>query len=103
MANGQTLVEKLNSVSLLGFLKQYKALPDYIIKNLNVRFTIREYQEEAIARLIYYLKDYPGKTPPIHLLFNMATGERVIIVTGCINVLVSRVSGTLTKYNSCIA
>lgn len=32
-----------------------------------------------------------------------ATGERVIIVTGCINVLVSRVSGTLTKYNSCIA
>lgn len=30
-------------------------------------------------------------------------GERVIIVTGCINVLVSRVSGTLTKYNSCIA
>ena len=31
------------------------------------------------------------------------TGERVIIVTGCINVLVSRVSGTLTKYNSCIA
>ena len=33
----------------------------------------------------------------------MPTGERVIIVTGCINVLVSRVSGTLTKYNSCIA
>src|SRR5699024_8470833 len=33
----------------------------------------------------------------------METGERVIIVTGCINVLVSRVSGTLTKYNSCIA
>ena len=34
---------------------------------------------------------------------DMETGERVIIVTGCINVLVSRVSGTLTKYNSCIA
>ena len=35
--------------------------------------------------------------------FSAPTGERVIIVTGCINVLVSRVSGTLTKYNSCIA
>lgn len=75
MANGQTLVEKLNSVSQLDFLKQYKALPGYIVKNLNQRFSIREYQQEAIARLIYYLTDYPDKTLPIHLLFNMATGS----------------------------
>lgn len=75
MANEQTLVEKLNSVSQLGFLKQYKALPDYIVKNLNQRFSIREYQREAISRLIYYLTDYPDKTLPIHLLFNMATGS----------------------------
>ncbi len=75
MANGQTLVEKLNSVSQLGFLKQYKALPDYIVKNLNQWFSIREYQQEAISRLIYYLTDYPGKKLPIHLLFNMATGS----------------------------
>lgn len=75
MANGQTLVEKLNSVSQLGFLKQYKTLPDYIVKNLSQRLTIREYQREAIARLIYYLTDYPEKTLPIHLLFNMATGS----------------------------
>ena len=33
----------------------------------------------------------------------METGERVIIVTGCINALVSRVSGTFMKNNSCIA
>jgi len=32
-----------------------------------------------------------------------ATGERVIIVMGAINVLVSRFSGTFIKYNSCIA
>ena len=32
-----------------------------------------------------------------------STGERVIIVTGCINVLVSRVSETFIKNNSCIA
>ena len=30
------------------------------------------------------------------------TGERVIIVIGCINALVSRVSGTFIKNNSCI-
>lgn len=75
MAGGQTLVEKLNSVSQLGFLKQYKSLPDYIVRNLNQRFSIREYQREAIARLIYYLADYPDKTLPVHLLFNMATGS----------------------------
>src|SRR3989338_5384232 len=75
MTNGQTLVEKLNSVSQLGFLKQYKTLPDYIVKNLNQRFSIREYQREAIARLTYYLTDYPDKTLPIYLLFNMATGS----------------------------
>ncbi|MDO8127108.1 MAG: DEAD/DEAH box helicase family protein, partial [Candidatus Brocadiales bacterium] len=75
MANGQTLVEKLNSVSQLGFLKQYKALPDYIVKNLNQQFSIREYQREAIARFIYYLTDYPDKSFPVHLLFNMATGS----------------------------
>jgi len=75
MANGQTLVEKLNSVSGLGFLKEYKALPDYIVKNLNKQFSIRKYQQEAIARFIYYLTDCPDKINPIHLLFNMATGS----------------------------
>ena len=38
-----------------------------------------------------------------HIILKGATGERVIIVTGCINALVSRVSGTLIKNNSCIA
>ena len=32
----------------------------------------------------------------------IVTGERVIIVTGCINVLESRVSGTSINNNSCI-
>src|SRR3990167_1256813 len=75
MANSQTLVEKLNSVSQLGFLGKYKILPDYIVKNLNQRFSIREYQREAVARFIYYLTDYPEKSSPIHLLFHMATGS----------------------------
>ncbi len=75
MSNSQTLVEKLNASSGLGFLNQYKNLPDYILKNLNRKFAIREYQKEAIARFIYYLSDYPDKQIPYHLLFNMATGS----------------------------
>jgi len=42
------------------------------------------------------------KGESIALLYH-ATGERVIIVMGAINVFKSRDSGTLTKYNSCIA
>lgn len=75
MANGQTLVEELNVASKLKVLEPHKKLPDYIVNNLSQRFTIREYQREAIARLLYYLNDYPDKTIPIHLLFNMATGS----------------------------
>lgn len=75
MANGQTLVEELNVASKLKVLEPHKKLPDYIVKNLSQRFAIREYQREAIARLLYYLSDYPDKALPIHLLFNMATGS----------------------------
>src|SRR3989338_5868288 len=75
MANGQTLVEELNVASKLKVLEPYKKLPDYIVNNLSQRFSIREYQREAIARLLYYFNDYPEKTLPIHLLFNMATGS----------------------------
>src|SRR3989344_4338648 len=75
MTNGQTLVEELNVASKLKVLEPHKKLPDYIVKNLNQRFSIREYQQQAIARLIYYLNDYPDKTFPVHLLFNMATGS----------------------------
>ena len=37
------------------------------------------------------------------IIVKSQTGERVIIVTGCINALVSRVSGTFIKNKSCIA
>lgn len=36
-------------------------------------------------------------------IVKMNTGERVIIVIGAINALISRISGTLNKYISCIA
>jgi type III restriction enzyme len=38
-----------------------------------------------------------------NLTIEMETGERVIIVMGALNVILSRVSGTLTKYYSYIA
>ena len=43
------------------------------------------------------------KTGKYDFDIDMETGERVIIVMGAINVLVSRFSGTLDKYISCIA
>jgi len=50
-------------------------VPDYIESNLNPKFKLREYQKEAIQRLIYYLKDDKNRAMPSHLLFNMATGS----------------------------
>ena len=55
----------------------------------------RYYQRIAINRTIEAI--VKGKN---RILLVMATGERVIIVTGCINALVSRVSGTLNRYIS---
>ncbi len=76
MPNGQTLVEELNSISRRGFLDKYKEIPDFVIRNINKKFEIRQYQTEALARFIYYLSDEnPEKSFPIHLLFNMATGS----------------------------
>lgn len=50
-------------------------VPEYIAKNVNPKFDLREYQKEAIGRLLFYTNDYPEKNEPIHLLFNMATGS----------------------------
>ena len=44
-----------------------------------------------------------NKKDSFSTLLVLPTGERVIIVMGAINTLESRVSGTLIKYNSCIA
>ena len=66
-----------------------------IITNL---FTPRGAQIEALYSLERSREEGFDKA-----LVVAATGERVIIVTGCINALVSRVSGTFIKNNSCIA
>lgn len=52
-----------------------KDIPECIENNLNPRLELRPYQIEAIARLIHYFEEYPGRKKPTHLLFNMATGS----------------------------
>jgi type III restriction enzyme len=69
----QTLLDKLNTVSEMGFLK--RDIPDFVLDNLNHKFAIREYQTEAMARMKFYYEDYPDRNLPIHLLFHMATGS----------------------------
>ena len=79
------LYEKLDSVSKLGFLNQYKDIPKFIKENLNPKFQLRPYQNEAFSRFIYYYTDYPEKQNPSHLLFNMATGSgKTLIMAGLI-------------------
>ena len=60
--------------------------------------TPRYYQRIAVNRTIEAIAKGQDR-----ILLTMATGERVIIVIGCINTLISRVSGTFIKNNSCIA
>lgn len=55
------------------FFKQ--RVPEYIVINLNPAFELREYQREAIGRLVYYFSDYDEKRWPIQLLYHMATGS----------------------------
>jgi len=78
------LYETLDSASELGFLK--KEIPDYLKDNLNPKFELRPYQEEAFARFFHCLdNDFPGKDWPLHFLFNMATGSgKTLIMAGLI-------------------
>ncbi len=73
----QTLREDLDT------LWRYKAiskdLPDGIAENLNPAFPLRPYQENALARFIYYLRS-PDRARPTQLLFHMATGSGKTLV-----------------------
>jgi len=78
------LYEELDAVSKLGFLK--KEIPNYLKDNLNHKFELRPYQEEAFARFFHCLdNDFPGKEWPLHFMFNMATGSgKTLIMAGLI-------------------
>jgi type III restriction enzyme len=78
------LYEELDAVSNMGFLR--KDIPDFLKDNLNPKFELRPYQEEAFARFFHCLdNDFPGKEWPLHFLFNMATGSgKTLIMAGLI-------------------
>jgi len=84
MVTDRFLYETLDSASELGFLK--KEIPDFIKDNLNPKFELRPYQEEAFARFFHCLNnEFPGKDWPLHFLFNMATGSgKTLIMAGLI-------------------
>jgi len=50
-------------------------LDDEIIRNLNPKFGLREYQKEALGRFDFYFNGYQKRQFPVQLLFNMATGS----------------------------
>lgn len=84
----------------IGVGNELSIFPEEILKNLN---------EIQLKNGLDKTKDL--KQSDYHFSVEMETGERVIIVTGCINALRSRVSGTLVnmihallrviKYNYC--
>jgi len=76
------LYEELDSFSRFGGLQ--KEIPDYLKDNLNPKFELRPYQEEAFARFFHCIaNDFPGKDMPLHFLFNMATGSgKTLIMAG---------------------
>ena len=77
MPNNTTLLsEKFDSTKEVLSEDVFTSLvEDYVVENLNPRFTLREYQKEAIGRLRYYFENYPQRKRPAQLLFNMATGS----------------------------
>ena len=81
---GNFLYQDLNSAIQLGFLNL--EIPDWLRENLNPKFQLRPYQDEAFARFFHCLdNDFPGKERPLHLLFNMATGSgKTLIMAGLI-------------------
>ena len=65
---------------------QNTEIPDYLSDNLNPKFELRPYQDEAFARFfLCFANNFEGKETPLHLLFNMATGSgKTLIMAGLI-------------------
>lgn len=62
-----------------------KELPDFVIQNLSQSLPLRPYQDNALARLFFYLTGFKERTRPTQLLFHMATGSgKTLIMAGAI-------------------
>ena len=80
----QLLYQELDAFSHFGGLKS--EIPQSVAQNLNPKYELRPYQVEAFARFFHcYKNEFPDKTYPLHLLFNMATGSgKTLIMAGLI-------------------
>jgi type III restriction enzyme len=78
------LYERLDAAASMGFLK--KEIPYSLSQNINSKYALRPYQIEAFARFFHcYKNTFPGKTHPLHFMFNMATGSgKTLIMAGLI-------------------
>jgi len=76
MSQTQKLSDRFNAYWEDGIIQEkIQEIPGYILSNLNPRFALREYQNNALIRFIYYLEAYRSRLKPTQLLFNMATGS----------------------------
>ncbi|MEW6684913.1 MAG: DEAD/DEAH box helicase family protein [Candidatus Edwardsbacteria bacterium] len=55
-------------------------LDDEIVRNLNPKFELREYQKEALGRFDFYFSEFQKRKFPAQLLFHMATGSGKTLV-----------------------
>jgi type III restriction enzyme len=74
METRQTLSTEYDILSKAGRLR-LSAVPQHITENLNPKFTIRPYQQEALLRWFDYYESTQPSSQPLQLLFNMATGS----------------------------
>ncbi len=58
------LKEELDALSKYGVLKT--EMPEVITANLNPAFPLRDYQEEAFFRFIFYVTDYQERIKPAY-------------------------------------
>jgi type III restriction enzyme len=70
------LYETFNSIKE-SFGRDYftSRVGDEIVRNLNPKFELREYQKEALGRSDFYFNGYQKRQYPTQLLFHMATGS----------------------------
>ncbi|MBQ8886146.1 MAG: DEAD/DEAH box helicase family protein [Candidatus Gastranaerophilales bacterium] len=63
----------------------YKELPNYVVKNLTQKYSIRPYQEMAFRNFITYFENERLCRKPSQVLFHMATGSgKTLIMAGLI-------------------
>ena len=79
-------------LTFIGDFPTFKMMEDYLPKQRGKIIELKDHQQEAVENLQEMRKNGDS----IALLYH-ATGERVIIVTGCINALATRVSETFKQ------